>query len=240
MCGIYASVSKTRPTHPSPELKQLLCQRGPDHSREFDVQTSFECGTVNLSFTSTVLALRGEHVAAQPLTDSQTGSILCWNGEAWKIGQELVKGNDGEAILALLASHTSSLSVFDSVNGIIQTIQSISGPFAFIYFDKVHGILYFGRDCLGRRSLLSSMDSTNAAVQFSSVADNTSGSWSEVGADGIYVLAISGLPANTSLISLTSENTKSTCFPIYRTHGYVDLYQGHSVSRSPISLVDSG
>jgi asparagine synthetase B (glutamine-hydrolysing) len=240
MCGIYASVSKTGPTHPNPELKQLLSQRGPDHLGELDAQTSTETGTVSLSFASTVLALRGGHLATQPLVDSHTGSILCWNGEAWTIGHELVKGNDGEAVLDLLTSRTSSLSAFDSVNGVLEIIQSVSGPFAFVYFDKVHELLYFGRDCLGRRSLLFNAESINTIVRFSSIAGNTGGSWREVEADGIYVLAISSVPVHPSLISLPVEYTQCACFPMYRTHGYLDLRQEDLVSCSPISFMGTG
>src|SRR5208282_5950719 len=140
MCGIYASVSKTGPIYPNRELKQLLCQRGPDHIGEVEAEINSGNGNVSLSFTSTVLALRGGHVAVQPLVDSLTGSTLCWNGEAWKFGQELVEGNDGETILDLLTSRTSSLSAFDSVTGVLEIIHSISGPFAFVYFDKAHDL----------------------------------------------------------------------------------------------------
>jgi asparagine synthetase B (glutamine-hydrolysing) len=237
MCGIYVSVSRKGPIHPNHELRQHLCRRGPDQLGELNTQTSTENGTVSLSFASTVLALRGGHIAVQPLVDPQTGSILCWNGEAWKIGHELVEGNDGEAVLDLLTSSTSSLSAFDSVTGVLETIQSISGPFAFVYFDRVHGLSYFGRDCLGRRSLLFNVESINTAVQFSSIAGTTGGSWREVEADGIYVLAISSIPIHPSLISLPIEYTQSTTFLIYRTRGYVDHSRGDSVSSSIISFL---
>jgi asparagine synthetase B (glutamine-hydrolysing) len=234
MCGIYASVSKTAPAHPSPELKQLLCQRGPDHFGELDIQTGSESRSASLSFTSTVLALRGDYIAAQPLVDSQTGSILCWNGEAWKIGHEPVEGNDGEAVLALLTSRTSSFSTFESVNGVIRSIQSLSGPFAFVYFDKMHELLYFGRDCLGRRSLMFNIGDIDSTIQFSSIAGTTGGLWREVEADGIYVLSVSGGLAHPSLISRPIEQIQSACFPIYRTDGYANLCKNDSVSYLPI------
>ncbi len=239
MCGIYASVSRAGPTRPSAELRQLLCQRGPDHLGESDVQTTSESGTLYLSFTSTVLALRGGHIAVQPLVDSRTGSVLCWNGEAWKIGHEPVEGNDGEAVLGSLTAHTSSLSASDSVDAVLQTIQSISGPFAFVYFDKVHELLYFGRDCLGRRSLLFNVEGTCQTVQFASIAGTTGGLWREVEADGIYVLAISSALAHPYLISLPTEYSQSVCFPMYRIHGYGDLSQEDSVSFSPITFMET-
>src|ERR1700730_15440283 len=142
MCGIYVSVSKTGPVYANQELKQLLLQRGPDYLGEAEAEINAGSETLSLSFTSTVLALRGGHLAVQPLVDPFSGSTLCWNGEAWKIGQDLVEGNDGEAILDLLTSRTSSLSTFDSVTGVLDIIHSISGPFAFVYFDKLHTLLY--------------------------------------------------------------------------------------------------
>lgn len=36
---------------------------------------------LHLTFVSSVLALRGNHVAVQPLVDEGTGNILCWNGQ---------------------------------------------------------------------------------------------------------------------------------------------------------------
>jgi asparagine synthetase B (glutamine-hydrolysing) len=230
MCGIYVSVSKTGPTYLNRELKQLLCQRGPDHLGEAKAEIETGNGSVSLSFTSTVLALRGGHLVAQPLVDPSTGSTLCWNGEAWKIGQELVRGNDGEAILGLLTSRTSSLSAFDSVTSVLEIIHSISGPFAFVYFDKVHNMLYFGRDYLGRRSLLLNVEDISATVQFSSIASKTIGSWREVEADGIYVRAMSNMPTHPSLASLPIGSPQSTIFTIYHNLRSLEVSEQMPVS----------
>ena len=40
---------------------------------------------------------------------------------------------------------------------ILEIMQSIEGPWAFIYFDDAENKLFFGRDKLGRRSLLLDM-----------------------------------------------------------------------------------
>lgn len=216
MCGIYASLSKTGLTYPSPDLQQCLCNRGPDHLGQVGAQIDSKEEALSFHFMSTVLALRGGHVFGQPLIDPVTRSLLCWNGEAWKIGQELVKGNDGQIILNLLTSCTSEASGSASFKGVIEAIQSISGPFAFVYFDRVHSLLYFGRDRLGRRSLLSNVDSIAASVQLSSVADTARGTWKEVEADGIYVIA----PINKSfrgfLDPLSVQHMDGFLFPTYK------------------------
>jgi asparagine synthetase B (glutamine-hydrolysing) len=212
MCGIYASVSKTDRHIPSPELKSLLCNRGPDHAGDENLKTIAEDGSeISLSFFSTVLALRGGHITKQPLHDA-SGSILCWNGEAWQINQETVQGNDGEHILGLLTASVSSISKEDSIHHVLSVLRSISGPFAFVYFDKIHHIVYFGRDCLGRRSLLINEDA--AGIQLSSLADSTNPAWREVEADGIYMLDIS-----MGCVSLS----KPTNFPMYKFWWSADM-----------------
>ncbi|KPM43871.1 Asparagine synthetase domain-containing protein C4F6.11c [Neonectria ditissima] len=188
MCGIHAAISSSPNSSISAELIQCLAKRGPDHTGT--AQTQVVCrdpdrGSLFLTFTSTVLSLRGDHVAKQPLVDDASGSILCWNGEAWGIRGEPVRGNDGEAALALLTE--ASRSAADS-GGVLDALRAIEGPFAFFYFDKPAKRLYYGRDRLGRRSLL-----VKAGLPFalSSVADMPVEGWTEVEADGCYALELS-------------------------------------------------
>lgn len=217
MCGIFAAISEQEAPSPSPGLLQLLTNRGPDLCGNLkDVAQTVDGNIISLHFTSTVLALRGGHVAAQPLSDPETGSVLCWNGEAWKIGQNIVEGNDGEAIVNLLGANTSPKSAVESISGVLDVLRSISGPFAFVYFDKVHGLVYFGRDCLGRRSLLYNAEDIPNTVQFSSVADAASGSWKEVEADGIYVIVLDRQSVPPCLALLENSSIGSKSFPSYR------------------------
>src|SRR4051794_20595656 len=102
MCGIHASISSGGLLTPSPELKKLLCFRGPDHLGESQARFDSQEARYYLSFTSTVLALRGGHVTPQPFVDTKSGSVLCWNGEAWSIGSEPIAGNDGQSIFDAL------------------------------------------------------------------------------------------------------------------------------------------
>ncbi|KAI5466315.1 asparagine synthase-domain-containing protein [Mariannaea sp. PMI_226] len=189
MCGIHAAISSSPDSPISPEVLRCLAKRGPDHTGTVQTQITgrddAQQAALYLSFTSTVLALRGDHVAKQPLVDDAAGSVLCWNGEAWAIRGRPVQGNDGEAVLALLAE--ASRSAATDPESVLNALRSIEGPFAFIYFDKTAGRLYYGRDRLGRRSLL-----IKAGQPFvlSSFAEDPSEAWKEVEADGCYMLQL--------------------------------------------------
>ncbi|KAI2472139.1 asparagine synthase-domain-containing protein [Annulohypoxylon bovei var. microspora] len=191
MCGIHAIISTNATQSISPGLKTLLSNRGPDHFgavyREFPFENAQGESVIHINFTSTVLALRGDHVAKQPL-ESPIGSVLCWNGEAWRVnGQSISSKNDGEFILARLDA-TDASSVEARESHILNVLRSIDGPFAFVFYDAQIKRLYFGRDRLGRRSLLFNQAEDDDTISFSSVADVPAAGWKEVNADGIYSL----------------------------------------------------
>ncbi|KAB8289689.1 hypothetical protein EYC80_010601 [Monilinia laxa] len=202
MCGIYASISTRGLQTSSHALKHFLCNRGPDHTGSAQANFNSSDGTIYfLSFLSTVLALRGDHITPQPFdgstivnaSTSNPNSILCWNGEAWKIDGELVNGNDGQVIYDMLVKAVSTaISASDATVAVVKTLRSISGPFAFVFWDSFHGAIYCGRDRLGRRSLLYNVDNTSEDlgeseyIEFASTADPAQGNWKEIEADGIY------------------------------------------------------
>ncbi len=189
MCGIHAAVSLATqiaaPESLSARLRRCLANRGPDHQGCVTVSHKTADHLVKLSFTSTVLSLRGDKVAEQPFVDGQSGSVLCWNGEAWKLGGRAIAGNDGQAVFQMLTSTRPD------GGSALDLLRSIEGPFAFIYFDKPAGSVYFGRDRLGRRSLLSC---DSGWFLLSSVAESTDAGWREVEADGIYEMRLDGDP----------------------------------------------
>jgi len=180
-----------------PHTHDFLCKRGPDHigkieRRVGDANSSY---SKILTFTSTVLALRGDHIAKQPFASESTGSVLCWNGEAWRIGGQQVQGNDGEAIFDLLAEASASSNRLDAI---LRVFRSVEGPFAFVYFDKPGGTLFFGRDRLGRRSLMINGDGLPSGLTLCSIAESRDPSWREVEADGIYAMDFSPAPPSSS------------------------------------------
>lgn len=213
MCGIHAVIAlvdnaskesssngdTSTPIDDLPEvLHTRLARRGPDHfgqvSSSFSGNSSRQDGnTVVLQFTSTVLSLRGDGLTPQPFEDPATGRALCWNGEVWRLtddaegGDHQVSGNDGEQLFDRLKGCVDSPAV-------LAVLRAVEGPFAFVYYDRPAGQLYYGRDRLGRRSLLAR--TTDTSLTLSSVSDVSSSSsstakhvpWVEVEADGIYVV----------------------------------------------------
>lgn len=191
MCGIYALISATGYRKPDQKLQNLLCKRGPDHIGHTNTQIPFKNGSSYwVSLTSTVLALRGGLVTSQPFVDPSTQSSFCWNGEAWKIGAEPVEGNDGQAVFeSLVGACSVQITASKAIRETLKVLRGITGPFAFFFLDKVHSQIYFGRDRLGRRSLLFRI--RDDSIEFASVADSVDASWCEVEADGIYRIALS-------------------------------------------------
>ncbi|KAI1331010.1 asparagine synthase-domain-containing protein [Xylariaceae sp. FL0255] len=211
MCGIHALITTSPQEELSPTLKQALINRGPDHLGRAHRQVSSSAGDgpTHLHFTSTVLALRGDHIAKQPFEDSPgSGSLLSWNGEAWAIDNAPIQGNDGEALFAMLQSPSLG-SMQDREAHILNALRAIDGPFSFVYFDSVANQLYFGRDRLGRRSLLIKISSETKSLSLSSIADIPTEGWEEVNANGIFSVNLSTLKTASehTLESLTAKHT---------------------------------
>lgn len=207
MCGIFCSLSRHGYIAPDSTTQQFLQNRGPDSvgQHQFTVVPS-DCVEENpalwtyATFWSTVLSLRGSTVVKQPLEDAATRSILCWNGEAWSIDGEIVTGNDSQVVFSKLLKACSG-SAEISARAIIAVLSSIRGPFALVFYDGVHQRLYYGRDCLGRRSLLSKYTS-DGSLLLSSVSSTIAGeSWSEVEANGIYFINLESSSNMNSLVN---------------------------------------
>ena len=210
MCGIFFSCSLKGHVLPGYTLQERLQKRGPDsyatilrsvpsvenvisqHSTSKMHKTTY-----SLAFVSSVLSLRGKSIVKQPLEDPQSGSIFCWNGEAWKYQQGAVESNDTRNLFDILLGAANSrpfigeheiCSDEPSLTSIINAIGSVSGPHAFIFYDAPRQRVFFGRDVLGRRSLLLNNCSLDNFV-ISSVGDSSQiDRWNEVEPDGVYML----------------------------------------------------
>jgi glutamine phosphoribosylpyrophosphate amidotransferase len=208
MCGIFFSLSRDGYIAANTNTKQLLQNRGPDSTGQ--LQTVIEAHSADAeqtstkvfaTFLSTVLALRGNDVIEQPLRDDATGSVLCWNGEAWSIAGDVVNGNDSQLVFAKLLEACVDEA---STRNVIDLLSCIRGPYALVFYDARNERIYYGRDCLGRRSLLRKSTSDSTLV-LSSVCDNASGeAWSEVEADGIYLVDLR-LLQTTSISGFTQH-----------------------------------
>jgi asparagine synthetase B (glutamine-hydrolysing) len=202
MCGIFCSISPHDFIAADAATQELLINRGPDASGQHQVTIDTEdASRLHVTFHSTVLSLRGQSIVEQPLRDAETESVLCWNGEAWSIGDEVVTGNDSQIVFQKLRSASSGAENSETtMQAVVTLLASIRGPFAFVFYNAPRKLLYYGRDCLGRRSLLRKTTKDGNLI-LSSVCDNANGeSWDEVEADGIYLLDLSHISSNQFLL----------------------------------------
>jgi asparagine synthetase B (glutamine-hydrolysing) len=178
MCGILVSVAPRDNSASNDDLVDWIAARGPDSLQTHRIQlpASDSQPSLELTFTSSVLHLRGNEVTVQPLI-SEAGDILCWNGEVWdglEIGED---ENDGVKLLAALTAG----------NPVCKVMERIEGPWAMVYYSSKDKKLWFGRDCLGRRSLLQKRMVNSGALVLSSVGVDMT-DWTEVGVEGLWCL----------------------------------------------------
>lgn len=243
MCGIYFSCTREKSTNHCDNSPGFLRRRGPDsfNSVHREVKgeisdTSFvnESCVFYLTFTATVLSLRGDFIVEQPLEDIQSGSILCWNGEAWKIDCTRIIGNDAVAVLNLLAkaisvrcssSREDIFSEEEASQAVLDVLSSICGPSAFVFYDAQYQRIFYGRDALGRRSLLHKIDGSGS-LMISSVFDfSDTEDWAEVEPGCIYRYEI-GSKADSHQSSVNDSSAGKTVnhAPIKtRRHASIDL-----------------
>ncbi|MBW0518321.1 hypothetical protein O181_058036 [Austropuccinia psidii MF-1] len=159
MCGIGLALQKIPKSNCSPpasqdvdgvlrSIKLAISSRGPDLQTQTTriVQGMSSEFDLKLWLLGSVLHLRGNSLTAQPITSLSSGSLLLWNGEVFN-GLALPQNdNDGQVVFAQLECRAS--------RSVPQVLVDIEGPYAFIYYDAVRQEIWFGRDPLGRRSLM--------------------------------------------------------------------------------------
>jgi asparagine synthetase B (glutamine-hydrolysing) len=127
-----------------------------------------------------VLRIQGENLCSQPAVSPFSGSMLLWNGEF--LNREKSGESDTREILDIL----------DSSSDLSEALGSIEGPFAFVYFDKPGNRLWFGKDKVGRRSMLVQMSREEDELVIASCGLDFG---TEVPAgDGVFSVCLSGTP----------------------------------------------
>ncbi|CAO3661697.1 unnamed protein product [Rhizopus stolonifer] len=189
MCGILFSLSSdgvSTDLNDWKNLKDLNTKRGPDSQllKQLHVKNNL------LQFFSTVLHLRGPDVVPQPIESS--GNILCWNGEIFGGLEVAHDQNDTEVLM-------NHLENTNSQDDILSIFSRIEGPYAFVYWQASTQKLWFGRDCLGRRSLL--VSHKEGLFTLSSVGLKSEG-WEEIQAKGIYSIDLSTSATQKELYEL--------------------------------------
>lgn len=216
MCGIYCSISTSKPSKPSAGIEELLRQRGPDYydHEQIELDVGNDDGTLRtiyITLAASVLALRKERddiPVPQPFALPDNRGFLCWNGELWRYDGNAITGSDTKFIAERLADIDE-----DSPHAHSRTLDVlgwIRGPYSFIYFNFARQMLYFGRDCVGRRSLVTTRVEDGGFV-LSSAADLEMGvEWEEVDADGIYHVDLNKIAAAVNVASATTKVPWST------------------------------
>lgn len=171
MCGIFLCVSADAHATFPPRDEVNLRNRGPDALTKYTTVALSAHHKWHLTFISSVLALRGHQIVSQPLVEESSGSVFCWNGEAWAVDGDRISGNDTTVIFGRLldAARQGDEAEF----AILDVFGKIAGPYAFVFYNASSSQIYFGRDNLGRRSLIMQKDeSESSMLTISSVANS--------------------------------------------------------------------
>ncbi|QDZ22640.1 asparagine synthetase domain-containing protein [Chloropicon primus] len=118
--------------------------RGPDGQSEERRHIGEEGG---LLLRASLLQVRGGAKLGGPQLADGLGNVLCFNGEIYSGLSELGQGvNDGAALLSELGASPEG--------GAAGVFSRLRGPWAAIFWEEGTQTLWYGRDVIGRRSLL--------------------------------------------------------------------------------------
>ncbi|XP_043250088.1 asparagine synthetase domain-containing protein 1 [Colletes gigas] len=215
MCGIFCYISQSQENNVKVSsewniCKDLITARGPDKATE-----KFEHLTENWSghFAASVLWMQGSNFTEQPAIDSN-GNILLWNGDIFS--GNLAQDNicDTDVVLNALQSSPTIISVF----------KEIQGPYSFVYFQKSSNLLYFGRDTIGRHSLLLKANTDENILILTSVANKQIDGIVELPAIGIFVMNLANLRVNLACYPWREPDLRFTdVIEVLETHLTVDI-----------------
>lgn len=139
---------------------------------------------------ATVLRMRVSDGWAQPACDEATGCVVAWNGE-WFSGEGAPESSECDTIgvLNLVAAVAGGVRCAHDARERISIALSnrVRGPFALVAWLPAARCLIFGRDPLGRRSLLLTRRRERFALASIKPSRWTSaeGEWSEVSTAGL-------------------------------------------------------
>ncbi|KAI3763695.1 hypothetical protein L2E82_13689 [Cichorium intybus] len=162
-----------------------------------------------LIFVGATLQLRGVYPITQPLVD-KSGNILVYNGEVFGGIEVNSDSNDTEILMQSLnkccscISHEHEDTCGNGKYSVPEILSKIKGPWALIYWQESSKTIWFGRDAIGRRSLVvhwpSSKDSRFilSSVSPPSAIDELN-FWEELPC-GVYSLAMSASKMDEKLV----------------------------------------
>ncbi|XP_074094165.1 asparagine synthetase domain-containing protein 1 isoform X2 [Cotesia typhae] len=194
MCGIFCYIYYKNEKNDEIQwdlIKDNISKRGPDKLSSYS-QTLNDQLLGN--FAAGVLWMQGPEPKVQPCVDDE-GNILLWNGDIFSGPLKIENKSDTSALLTHL-----KLS-----KNILETINLIEGPFSLIYYQKSTNLLYFGRDFIGRHSLLVKIVK-NKSFMLASTANKNIDNIIELSACGIFIM------------DCNNSNFDLSCYPWHASH----------------------
>ncbi|KAK6465593.1 glucosamine 6-phosphate synthetase [Scheffersomyces coipomensis] len=122
-----------------------VSNRGPDYLNYTQFQQHAN-DLISFQLFSSILSLR-QPFTTQPIITSNHQFILQFNGELYN--DECLLENDTQFIMDKLSQSPGSRR-----ENIFNILNELKGEFAFILYDLLHSVVYFGRDKIGKRSLV--------------------------------------------------------------------------------------
>jgi len=176
MCGIGVVIGECSVE----DVADVLERRGPDHTSLVSQHS--------VSLMATVLHMRGDVIAKQPkVIDS---GKLCWNGEIYQYLSndsslvEVPANQSDTEVVAQLLSEALEDGPSETLQAVASAMSRIwNGEFAFSFLTE--NALYYGRDSLGKRSLLTCQENENV-WKLSSVATSLDETWQELPPGLVY------------------------------------------------------
>jgi asparagine synthetase B (glutamine-hydrolysing) len=203
MCGIAAVLGEASAAL-HVDLEASLVRRGPEHVESIHIPAS------RLTLCAGVLHLRGDIMCRQPVQDLH-GNVLVWNGEIFG-GPMFIPVNVSDTLFlsnfladATLGT-TSSLEVVKTIQHVLRPLQ---GPYALCFYHHATRTFVYGRDPLGRRSLVVYNDAMNSLLIVASTAvhDRTLKPWTEVPCTGLFSICCHQYYDNATNHSFSPELT---------------------------------
>lgn len=207
MCGIFLSFRRANNTikpEVYEEIQSAINRRGDEGcigKHCCSIQSRGE--KLFLEFYASVLNLRSNEKSTQPLVD-ENGNVLLFNGEIF----EFVDSGDRIQIEGCTSDTQflfEKLTKVSSSDEVLSVFSRLRGPFSFIYYSQTFQRIWFGKDFVGRRSLILMRSPDAEELVISSTAPSSISSSmyniTEVTADGIKWIDIQSpdFEINTSI-----------------------------------------
>jgi asparagine synthetase B (glutamine-hydrolysing) len=157
--------------------------RGPDSF----ITKTIDNNNKQIIMHCSVLHFQGKNIQKQPIYDEnlEMSSLLAWNGEVFISQFNQKEESDTLFVFNLISSIEKNSDWDQFTTKIVKFLESIGGPYSFIYYSSKFDVTLFGRDPIGRRSLL--MGKNDDEIVITSVACSKDPMiFSEVTIDGIF------------------------------------------------------